>query len=370
MIDRVIATHGPRCARPSQCFNRPYSRLEDHPKHEEHPRALSTPLDARRAMSRASTPRSTLASCPTSSVDRSRCRSRVDARATRESNASSSTALDGRADEDAARRPVMTPSRAWRRMWTKADAWHAHAISGAAYTALGAGLMVEWAAEDVAALASGGGPPPPVDATLVGVALALATTCAFTGIPLSKKRGWRKTELSARSIAFQTVLTWECARFGGVVDPALGHVPILDAFALAFVPFVWQTITSAYIALATEDDKRAAFAVWLGTLGFGAQIFPAQRVLDVASVATLEATRPGLPTVWAHGTFGLVWLLNWSTFGASLRARDVVSDDAVYVSAFLLRPSLFWLLSFALDVASRRPFHGIDDYITSALGAR
>ena len=146
-------------------------------------------------------------------------------------------------------------------MWTKADAWHAHAISGAAYTALGAGLMVEWAAEDVAALASGGGTPPPVDATLVGVALALATTCAFTGVPLSKKRGWRKTELSARSIAFQTVLTWECARFGGVVDPALGHVPILDAFALAFVPFVWQTITSAYIALATEDDKRAAFAV-------------------------------------------------------------------------------------------------------------
>ena len=34
-------------------------------------------------------------------------------------------------------------------MWTKADAWHAHAISGAAYTALGAGLMVEWAAEDL-----------------------------------------------------------------------------------------------------------------------------------------------------------------------------------------------------------------------------
>ena len=205
-----------------------------------------------------------------------------------------------------------------------------------------------------------------MDATLVGVALALATTCAFTGIPLSKKRGWRKTELSARSIAFQTVLTWECA-FRRRRRSALGHVPILDAFALAFVPFVWQTITSAYIALATEDDKRAAFAVWLGTLGFGAQIFPAQRVLDVASVATLEATRPGLPTVWAHGTFGLVWLLNWSTFGASLRARDVVS---VYVSAFLLRPSLFWLLSFALDVASRRPFHGIDDYITSALGAR
>jgi len=29
VIDRVIAPHGPRCARPSQCFNRPHSRLED-----------------------------------------------------------------------------------------------------------------------------------------------------------------------------------------------------------------------------------------------------------------------------------------------------------------------------------------------------
>ena len=109
-------------------------------------------------------------------------------------------------------------------MWTKADAWHAHAISGAAYTALGAGLMVEWAVEDVAALASGGGTPPPLDATLV--ALALATTCALTGVPLSKKRGWRKTELSARSIAFQLVLTWECARFGGVVEGGYSMPPV------------------------------------------------------------------------------------------------------------------------------------------------
>jgi len=317
-------------------------------------------------MSRASAPRLTLASRLTSSVARSRSRELVARASTNDTTSSSSVTPD--VDADASRR-AMAPSRAWRRMWTKADAWHAHAISGAAYTALGAGLMVEWAVEDVAALASGGGTPPPLDATLVAIALALATTCALTGVPLSKKRGWRKTELSARSIAFQLVLTWECARFGGVVDPALNHVPILDAFALAFVPFAWQTITSTYIALATDDDKRAAFAVWLGTLGFGAQIFPAQRVLDVASVAALEAARPGLPVIWAHGSFGLIWLLQWSTFGASLRARDVVSRDADYVSAFLLRPSLFWLLAFTLDVAARRPFTGLDDYITSALGA-
>ena len=157
---------------------------------------------------------------------------------------------------------------------------------------------------------------------------------------------------------FSSVLTWECVRFAGVVDPAL-RVPGLDTLWLAWLPFVWQTMTSAYIVLFTKDDKRAALAVWLGTLGFGAQIFPAQRVLDVASVAALEAARPGLATIWAHGTFGLIWLLNWSTFGASLRARDVVSSDADYVRAFLTRPSAFWFALFALDLAVARPFASI-----------
>jgi len=262
----------------------------------------------------------------------------------------------------------MTPERAFRRMWTKADKYHTHAVSGTLYTALGAGMMGQWALDDATALTSGGGATPGMDPALTGVALTLATVCALSGLPLSKSRGWRKTELSARSIAFQFVLTWECVRFAGVVDPAL-RVPGLDTLWLAWLPFVWQTMTSAYIVLFTKDDKRAALAVWLGTLGFGAQIFPAQRVLDVASVAALEAARPGLPTIWAHGTFGLIWLLNWSTFGASLRARDVVSSDADYVRAFLTRPGAFWFALFALDLAVARPFASIGDYLASALGS-
>ena len=260
----------------------------------------------------------------------------------------------------------MTPERAFRRMWTKADKYHTHAVSGTLYTALGAGMMGQWALDDATALTSGA--TPGMDPALTGVALTLATVCALSGLPLSKSRGWRKTELSARSIAFQFVLTWECVRFAGVVDPAL-RVPGLDTLWLAWLPFVWQTMTSAYIVLFTKDDKRAALAVWLGTLGFGAQIFPAQRVLDVASVAALEAARPGLPTIWAHGTFGLIWLLNWSTFGASLRARDVVSSDADYVRAFLTRPSAFWFALCALDLAVARPFASIGDYLASALGS-
>lgn len=264
-------------------------------------------------------------------------------------------------------KPAMSLDRAFRRMWTKADAYHVHGLSGAAYTALGAVIMGGWAMDDVAALTSGVAPPP-IDASETSLALFLAAVCAMSGLPLSKSRGWRKTELSARSIAFQLVLTWECARFAGVVDPEL-HVPVFDTFALGLLPFVWQTMTSAYIITATKDDKRAALAVWLGTLGFGAQIFPAQRVLDVASVAALEAARPGLATIWAHGTFGLIWLLNWSTFGASLRARDVVARDDVYVRAFLLRPSALWFVLFALDLTARAPFTSLTDYLTSALGA-
>lgn len=264
-------------------------------------------------------------------------------------------------------KPQMTLDRAFRRMWTKADAYHAHGVSGAAYTALGAVMMVGWGADDVATL-MGGVALPPMDTSETSLALFLAAVCAVSGLPLSKSRGWRKTELSARSIAFQLVLTWECVRFAGVVDPEL-HVPGLDAFALGLLPFAWQTMTSAYIITATKDDKRAALAVWLGTLGFGAQIFPAQRVLDAASVAALDAARPGLATIWAHGTFGLIWLLNWSTFGASLRARDVVALDDDYVRWFLLRPSLLWFLLFALDLTARRPFASPTDYLTSALGS-
>ncbi|CEG00137.1 hypothetical protein OT_ostta13g01815 [Ostreococcus tauri] len=294
-------------------------------------------------------------------------RARARTASTSRKDASASTESETLSAITSSSQAPMTLNRAFRRMWTKADAYHAHGISGTVYTVLGAGMMGGWAVDDAVALTSGVAPPP-MDGSLTMLALTLATVCAVSGLPLSKSRGWRKTELSARSIAFQLVLTWECVRFASVVDPSM-HVPLLDAVALGLLPFVWQTMTSAYIITATKDDKRAALAVWLGTLGFGAQIFPAQRVLDLASVAALEASRPGLPTIWAHGTFGLIWLLNWSTFGASLRARDVVARDDDYVAWFLLRPSAFWFVLFALDVAVRRPFDSVTEYLASGLGA-
>jgi len=64
-----------------------------------------------------------------------------------------------------------------------------------------------------------------------------------------------------------------------------------------------------------------------------------------------------------------VWLLNWSTLGASMRARKVIDDDG-YRSGFLLRPSAAWIALFALDVAAYAPFASVWEYFMSAGGSR
>ena len=102
-----------------------------------------------------------------------------------------------------------------------------------------------------------------------------------------------------------------------------------------------------------------------------AQVFPAASVIagGAGGVASLALARPGLVTVWTHSLLGLVWLLNWSTLGASMRARRVI-DDAGYRASFLLRPSAAWIALFALDVAAYRPFASIWEYFATAGGAR
>lgn len=236
---------------------------------------------------------------------------------------------DGAAAATYARR-AMTPSEAWRRMWTKADKYHAHGVSGGAFTLLGGGILGAWAKRDVDALfgandaaaeairmaLDNGGAP---EWWPVAVAsLALAGICAVSGLPLGKIRGWRKVELSARSTLFQLVLTWQALRLG----PGGESLAWSDAFIwqLSLAPFAWQTATSAYIMLATKDDKRSAALILVGAWLFGAQVFPAAAVIaQQGGVAALAAARPGLTSVWCHSLVGLVWLLNWSTLGASLR---------------------------------------------------
>jgi hypothetical protein len=104
---------------------------------------------------------------------------------------------------------TLSVEKAFKRMWTRADKWHVHGISGGAYTVLGAALMAQWASQDVSALTSSSYVMPELDLITTEISLALATVCALSGLPLSKSRGWRKTELSLRSVAFQLVLTWE-----------------------------------------------------------------------------------------------------------------------------------------------------------------
>ena len=162
----------------------------------------------------------------------------------------------------------MTPREAWRRMWTRADRYHVHGVSGAAFTASArassppgpSATSTPSSPPDVtgsnpagdavaAALAAGG-----VSEwwPLAVASLALAGACAVSGLPLGRLRGWRKTELSARSTLFQLVLTWQALRLG----PGGEALAWFDAHAwqLSLAPFAWQTLTSAYIVGFTDDD--------------------------------------------------------------------------------------------------------------------
>ena len=75
-----------------------------------------------------------------------RARATTSARARASTSAKASTS--SKDDETSATAASMTPERAFRRMWTKADKYHTHAVSGTLYTALGAGMMGQWALDD------------------------------------------------------------------------------------------------------------------------------------------------------------------------------------------------------------------------------
>jgi hypothetical protein len=97
--------------------------------------------------------------------------------------------------------------------------------------------------------------------------------------------------------------------------------------------------------------------------------YAAAVIAQPGGVEALAAARPGLTAVWCHSLVGLVWLLNWSTLGASLRARKVIDDDG-YRSLFLLRPSACWIALFGLDVAAFHPFANVWDYFVTFGGSK
>jgi|TARA_B110000977_G_scaffold107406_1_gene139828 hypothetical protein len=273
-------------------------------------------------------------------------------------------------DDTTTDKPSVTPSQAFKRLWTAADPWHVHAVSGGVFTVLGAGILSYWAKQDLYFLMNRGteGITHLDTLTLWPLAvfsLAVAEVCAISGVPLGRLRGWRKTELSARSTLFQLVLTWQCLRLGPGGDLLAGIDSNVWAFSLS--PFIWQTLTSLYILGFTKDDKRSSLLIAGGAWLFGAQVFPVAGVLQETGLQVLQQVRPQLITVWVHSLFGLVWLLNWSTFGASLRARRIIDDDD-YRRWYLLRPSVFWIVLFALDTTAFAPWSSIGEYFTTLGG--
>jgi hypothetical protein len=157
-------------------------------------------------------------------------------------------------------------------------------------------------------------------------------------------------------------MTWQLCRLnsGEALAP-------LDAIALygCALPFVWHTLTYIYVFFVTEDDKRSVLLVWLGVLLFSLQLVPTALAIQHGDLLNL---REGLPQMWEHSLFGLIWLLNWSTFGASLKARNVV-DDVDFRKWFLIRPSALWMLMYVLDTTRYHPFSSVGDYAFTLAGA-
>ena len=248
------------------------------------------------------------------------------------------------------------------RMWTRGDKYHVHGISGALCVALVFAIMFEWCKNDAMELLSSS-QVPVEDWTsdwtdLASLSIVFASTCALSGIPLAKRKGWRKLELSFRSVAFQFVMTWQLCR---LVSETLSPYDNLSFFA-CLLPFAWHTLMYLYIFFFTGDDKRSVLLVWFGILLFELQLFPTAIVLNEGH---LHQLRQGLLPIWEHSLFGLIWLLNWSTFGASLKARNVIKDDQMYRKWFLIRPSALWVLMYALDMARFHPFASNFDYFSS-----
>ena len=83
-------------------------------------------------------------------------------------------------------------------MWTRADKYHAHGVSGAAFTLLGAVVLAAWAKSDVDALLGDAASRELLVSTsasgpelwgLASVSFLVAGVCAVTGAPLSRSRG-------------------------------------------------------------------------------------------------------------------------------------------------------------------------------------
>lgn len=236
---------------------------------------------------------------------------------------------------------------AWRRMWTvkslqsmwtKADSMHVHAISGAAYTVVGAVYLLNTAAGDVAALSGGAwGLQMPWEVVCCAMALGVINAASALQPALIAKSA---NELPAllgfgpdanlrsggfiNACLFYCILTYQGLRALpsfpptlAALDPLVGAASLLGMAQTASILNGWVAKGALHRVDALLIPSALNLPVALHLL------FQGQAWAD-----ELAMQYPQWPEVFFFANFALAWALSMVTFLLSLYERRVISLEA------------------------------------------
>lgn len=260
--------------------------------------------------------------------------------------------LEGEAVVTGAGVAAASPSFSWdlmvRRMWTKADWLHVHAVSGALHTLVGLVYLLDVIAGDVVRLA-GGAWEPHVSFDLVLLSMLFGAVNAVTGLQPSLlprpfedvlqlfgfgKAGNLQSAGFINTAFFYFFLTYQSLRalpdypaWAQPLDPVMAAITLLAIFHAIFIINSWvdRGKLSQGFAIGMSAPLLLNVPVSLHLL------FEGQ-----GWVEKLSAAYPGWPEVFFSANYALAWAGSMVTLVLSLYERKVISiTDRLLLTVFL-----------------------------------
>jgi len=220
-----------------------------------------------------------------------------------------------------------------RSMWSAADTWHVHGLSGAAYLVLGAVFILDVWVGDM--LTQGGGEWVPQELALFALALGvlnalsglqprlllgspgdLARSLGFGPDGCAKSGGFVNASVFFMVLAYQSVRALPGFPSGlALLDPVVGLVSVLSIAHTAFIFDSWVRSGAIHRVDALVLPNLLNLPVAWQLLTSGGTF-----------VEQLSAQHPGWPELFFFANFVLAWALSAVTFILSLHERRVVSQ--------------------------------------------